>query len=77
MQAGLKIVAFFMLLSTAAALEIGSLPETLAVCDGVPVKREDVAGELARLLSALNLPDDRDRIRKAVRRAVFRREWRK
>lgn len=70
MQAGLKIVAFFMLLSTAAALEIGSLPETLAVCDGVPVKREDVAGELARPLSALNLPDDRDRIRKAVRRAV-------
>ena len=59
-----------MLVNAAAALEIGSLPEVLAVCNGIPVKREELAEVLERPLAELKSPEDRDKIRQLIRRAV-------
>ena len=54
----------------AAALEPGELPEVLAVCGGVPVRRGEIASALKRPLAKLELPGDADKIRKTVRREV-------
>ena len=62
--------AAFFLLINAAAVEIGILPEVLAVYDGVPIRRDEIAAVLERQLSGLEVQKDADNIRKLVRREV-------
>ncbi len=66
----IKTAGFLWLADAVAALELGVLPEVLAVHDGSPVRRDELASALVRPLSALDLPADADKIRKLVRREV-------
>ena len=63
-------VAFPLLLHSLSALEVDALPGILASCNGKPVARDEVVAELKSPLSALKLPEDRDKIEKLIRRAV-------
>ena len=63
-------VAFSLLLHSLSAFDVDALPEILANCNGKPVARDEVSAELKSPLSALKLPEDRDKIEKLIRRAV-------
>lgn len=67
----------FGILTAAAALPLlcsgmdtAELPEILAVVNGVPIRRSDVAAELAPRLAPLDPARDEGRIRSIVRRAA-------
>lgn len=52
------------------AVELAELPETLAVADGIPVRREELGAEVASQLAPLDMERDRALVRNVVRRGV-------
>lgn len=60
----------FALRIACGAVELAELPEVLATADGVAIRREDLAADVASQLAPLDLERDRDQVRRVVRSGV-------